>query len=244
MIQRLLVPIILSMLSFILFGCDAASNQKGLMLRPEVAKVQMFQLIDPRVDWAEKNNNYMVQIFDADWQVVPTDSIELYSQARQVYLFAKGYDITQELRYLQAMVASADVMLDSIYDDTKIFWHSSISRTKAGERAGPKPYGTSFAIFAMAHAYRVSQDKRYLDAALKTWMLGEVSIGSTLARATQQAESNPAFNNTWSLNPFMHLFEALLILHDVTTSPSVWQDIESIAQFVEDRLMQEQGFFS
>ncbi|GEA02412.1 hypothetical protein KUL17_13090 [Alteromonas sp. KUL17] len=214
------------------------------MLRPELAKVQMFQLIDPRVDWADKNNNYMVQTFDAEWQVVPTGSIELYSQARQVYLFAKGYDITQERRYLQAMVASADVMLDSMYNDTKIFWHSSISRTKAGERAGPKPYSTSFAIFAMAHAYRVSQDKYYLDAALKTWMLDEVSIGSTLARATQQAESNPAINNTWSLNPLMHLFEAVLILHDATTSPSVWQDIESIAQFIEDSLMQEQGLFT
>ncbi|WP_420933489.1 AGE family epimerase/isomerase [Alteromonas sp. A081] len=244
MIQRLLILPILCLLSIVLVGCGAENKQIELILSSELAKGQMLQLIDPRLNWAEKNSNFMVQTFDANWQIAPTESVESYSQARQVYLFAKGYDVTQENRYLNAMVESADVMLRTMFDDTKVLWHSSINRYNTEKRYGPKEYSTSFAIFAMAHAYRISQDKRYLDAALKTWMLGEVSIGLTLAREAQQGKLNTAFTNTWSINPLMHLFEALLALHDVTQSPSVWQDIEFIAQFVENKLMQPQGFLA
>ncbi|WP_334029874.1 AGE family epimerase/isomerase [Alteromonas sp. P256] len=244
MIQRLLILPILCLLSMALVGCGDANKKTGLILSSELAKSQMLELIDPRLNWAEKNSNFMVQTFDANWQVVPTESVESYSQARQVYLFAKGYDVTQENRYLNAMVESADVMLITMFDDTKVLWHSSINRYNTDKRYGPKEYSTSFAIFAMAHAYRVSKDKRYLEAALKTWMLGDVSVGLTLAREAQQANLTPTFTNTWSINPLMHLFEALLVLYDVTQSPSVWQDIEFIAQFIEDELIQKQGFLA
>ena len=96
----------------------------------------------------------------------------------------------------------------------------------------------------MAHVYRITQDKRYLDAALKTWMMGEVSVGLSLARDSQLQQSNTPYFEAWSINPLMHLFEALLALYDVTQSPSVWQDIEFIAQFVEDDLLQPQGYIA
>lgn len=244
MIERLRKMTILCLLSMTLVGCGDANRKTGLMLSTELAKSQMLQLVDPRLKWAEKNNNYMVQSFDVDWQVVPTDSVESYSQARQVYLFAKGYDVTQENRYLNAMVKSADLMLKTMFDETKVLWHSSINRYNTNKRYGAKEYSTSFAIFAMAHAYRASKDKRYLEAALKTWMLGDVSVGLTLAREARQANFTPTFINTWSINPLMHLFEALLVLYDVTQSPNVWQDIEIIAHFIDDELMQKQGFIA
>lgn len=235
---------LLCVLSLILYGCHDGNKLAGIMLSPELAKTQMLQLIDPRLSWAEDNSNYMVQAFDTNWQVIPTDRVETYSQARQVYLFAKGYDVTQESRYLHAMVKSADFMLENMFDENRALWHSSINRKDIEKRYGPKDYSTSFALFAMAHAYRVTHHKRYLEAALKTWMLGELSIGLTMARDSQQGNPLPASTDIWSVNPLMHLFEALLVLHDVTQSPSVWKDIEFIAQFVEQKLLQQEGYLA
>lgn len=228
--------------SLILTGCEAKPKGQGLMISPEQAKAQMLQIIDPRLNWAVQNQNFMVQTFNADWHVTPTDTVELYSQARQVYLFAKGFDITQRQNYRDAAIASADLMLRDMYDTTTGNWYSSIARNQPQTRSGPKEYGTSFAIFAMAHAYRITQDKRYLDAALKTWVMGEVSVGLSLARVPQLQQSNTTYFEAWSINPLMHLFEALLALYDVTQSPSVWQDIEFIAQFVESDLLQPEGY--
>ncbi|APD86971.1 hypothetical protein BM527_13235 [Alteromonas sp. Mex14] len=242
-----ITPLIILLLCgsiLILSGCDARPKGQGLILSPEQAKAQMLQVIDPRLNWAVQNQNFMVQTFNSDWQVIPTDTVELYSQARQVYLFAKGFDITQRQHYRDAAIASADFMLRDMYDTTTGNWYSSIARNQPQTRSGPKEYGTSFAIFAMAHAYRITQDKRYLDAALKTWMMGEVSVGLSLARASQLQKSNITYFKAWSINPLMHLFEALLALYDVTQSPSVWQDIEFIAQFVEDDLLQPQGYIA
>ena len=230
--------------SLILTGCDAKPKGQGLMISPEQSKAQMLQVIDPRLNWAVQNQNFMVQTFNADWHATPTDTVELYSQARQVYLFAKGFDITQRQHYRDAAIYSADLMLRDMYDSTTGNWYSSIARNQPQTRYGPKEYGTSFAIFAMVHAYRITQDKRYLDAALKTWMIGEVSVGLSLARASQLQKSNITYFKAWSINPLMHLFEALLALYDVTQSPSVWQDIEFIAEFVEDDLLQPQGYIA
>lgn len=230
--------------SLILTGCDAKPKGQGLMISPEQAKAQMLQIIDPRLNWAVQNQNFMVQTFNADWQVIPTDTVELYSQARQVYLFAKAFDVTQGQHYRDAAIASADIMLRDMYDSTNGNWYSSIARNQSQTRYGPKEYGTSFAIFATAHAYRITQDKRYLDAALKTWMIGEVSVGLSLARDSQLQQSNTPYFEAWSINPLMHLLEALLALYDVTQSPSVWQDIEFIAQFVESDLLQPEGYIA
>jgi mannose/cellobiose epimerase-like protein (N-acyl-D-glucosamine 2-epimerase family) len=39
----------------------------------------------------------------------------------------------------------------------------------------------------------------------------------------------------------MHLFEALLILHDTTRSPEIWSEIVAMARFLETRLIQPTG---
>lgn len=226
-------------------GCSEPTSSNGLILSAEQAKTQMLQPIDPRLNWAIENNNYQVQTFNADWQVIQTETIELYSQARQVYLFAKGYDVTQEQKYLQATIASAEFMLRYMFDATTSNWYSSVNRQDTTIHFAPKEYGTSFALFAMAHVYRITEDKRYLDTALKTWMLGDISIGLTLAK---QAKANNLEQDqhtaTWSINPLMHLFEALLALYDVSSSQVIWQDIEAIANFVTNDLLQPQGYLA
>ena len=78
--------------------------------------------------------------------MLPNKSIALYKQARQVYIFAKGFDVTQARHYRDATTASAYIMLRDMYDNTTGNWYSSIARNQPQTRYGPKEYGTSFAI--------------------------------------------------------------------------------------------------
>lgn len=224
---------------------DARAEKKGGILSATLAKSQMMQIISPRLDWAMTNNNYAVQLFDADWKVVPNESIALYQQARQVYIFAKGFEATNDDRYLIAMTKSADFMIDHMYDESTSNWFAGLNRDNFLQRSQPKEYDNAFALFAMSHAYEVSREKRYLDKALATWMLSDLATGFLLAKSknVSSAEST-LYDETWSTNALMHLFEALLALHDVTQSGTVWQDIEIIANFVATSLMQERGYLA
>ncbi|WP_421132065.1 AGE family epimerase/isomerase [Alteromonas sp. A079] len=228
---------------FLLFGPNDDARAEGSILSATLAKSQMMQIITPRLDWALANNNYAVQTFDADWEVVPNDSIALYQQARQVYIFAKGFEATSDNRYLIAMIKSADFMIDHMYDKSTSNWFASVSRDSLLQRSHPKEYDTAFALFAMAHAYDASKEKRYLDKALATWMLSDLATGFLLAKSKESSSAENIINSgTWSTNALMHLFEALLALHDVTKSGTVWQDIETIASFVATSLIQEESY--
>ena len=232
---------------FLLFGHndDARAETEGSILSASLAKSQMMQIITPRLDWALANNNYAVQLFDADWEVVPNESIALYQQARQVYIFAKGFEATNDNRYLVAMIKSADFMIDHMYDESTSNWSASLNRDNFLLRSQPKEYDTAFALFAMAHAYDVSKEKRYLDRALATWMLSDLATGFMLAKSKESSRAESTlYSETWSTNALMHLFEALLALHDVTKSDTVWQDIKTIANFVATSLIQEEGYIA
>jgi mannose-6-phosphate isomerase len=224
---------------------DARAESDGSMLSATLAKSQMMQIIRPRLDWAIANNNYAVQLFDADWNVLPNKSIALYKQARQVYIFAKGFEVTNDNRYHVAMIKSANFMIDHMYDESTSSWFASLDRENFLQRSQSKEYDTAFALFAMAHAYDVSGEKRYLDTALATWMFSDLATGFLLAKSKKGSNTErPLYDETWSTNALMHLFEAFLSLHDATKSSTVWQDIEIIANFVANSLIQERGYIA
>lgn len=232
---------------FLLVGhnSDARAERDGSILSATLAKSQMMQIIRPRLDWAVANNNYAVQLFDADWKVVPNESIALYQQARQVYIFAKGFEVTNDNRYLIAMIKSADFMINHMYDESTSNWFASLDRDNFLQRSQSKEYDTAFALFAMAHAYDVSKEKRYLDKALATWMLSDLATGFLIAKSKESGSAvSTLYNETWSTNAVMHFFEALLALFEVTQSHAVWQDIQTIANFVDTALVQDGSYIA
>ena len=232
---------------FLLAGhnIDARAERDSSILSATLAKSQMMQIIRPRLEWAMANNNYAVQLFDADWKVVPNESIALYQQARQVYIFAKGFEVTKDHRYLNAMIKSADFMIEHMYDESTSNWFANLNKYNFSQHTQSKEYDTAFALFAMAHAYDVSREKRYLDKALATWMLSDLATGFLLAKSKESSSAERTlYSQTWSTNALMHLFEALLALHDTTQSGVVWRDIEIIANFVATSLMQERRYIA
>jgi mannose/cellobiose epimerase-like protein (N-acyl-D-glucosamine 2-epimerase family) len=121
-------------------------------------------------------------------------------------------------------------------------WYKVVHRSGKPINKSIHSYGYSFALFAMAHAYGVTQDSRYLAQAIATWK-SDVWPGLSAAREwnrNRKLLGNPS-GKTWSQNPFMHLFEALLALYEVTRSEEVWLDIQAMARFLDEKLLQPCG---
>ncbi|MGH8662866.1 MAG: AGE family epimerase/isomerase, partial [Burkholderiales bacterium] len=101
-------------------------------------------------------------------------------------------------------------------------------------------YSQAFAIFGLAHAYRVTRDERYLLAAKSVWkpvrLLMHEPSGGFVAQSDRLFVKH---GSARSQNPIMHLFEALLAMHDATSDPEWLRHARDIADFVLTRLMQK-----
>lgn len=237
-ISLLVIPLLFSLGC----GCVSEYHSNGLLLSHDQAKKQALDLVQPRLSFALEYQDYAVQLFNQKWEPLDKESVRLYDQARQVYLFVKAYEWTSELKYLQAAEKSADFMLEAMFDENAVIWRSLVSKTDLEPLVGNNPYDTAFAIFAMSQLATVSENKRYLDSAYKTWLLGDTSLGLEMSRALSKPDS--AFETAtlvWYQNPFMHLFEALLVLYSVSNDQYVWNDIEVMASLVKERLVQPSG---
>jgi len=185
-------------------------------------------------------NGFQKTEFDANWRELPSnDTVDLTSQARLVYLYAAAFDLSGEPRYLEAMVNAADFMLRYMQGVTEADWVNRVSSSGLIIDNTIDPYGYSFVVFSLSHAYRVSGDERYLERALKTWR-SDVWPGLKATREwPASAESGLKIaQGNWSQNAYMHLFEALLALHEVTHSVEVWADIVAMAKFLDESLIQ------
>jgi len=188
-------------------------------------------------------NGFQKTVFDGSWrELSENDTVDLTSQARLVYLYAAAFDFSSEPRYHKAMVNAADFMLRHMQGVTEAGWVKRVSSSWVVIDNSIDPYGYSFVVFSLSHAYRVSGDERYLERALQTWRSG-VWPGLKAARewpssgelALKKAQGN------WSQNPYMHLFEALLALHEVSHSVEVWADIVAMAKLLDGKLLQSCG---
>lgn len=192
------------------------------------------------LDNAAQASGFQQNKFNGSWQPT-TDNhrVDLTSQARLIYVYAAAYDLSKEPKYREGAIQAADFMLDSMRQANNNHWHKYVDDQGKPVDSALYPYGYSFTIFGLAHAYRISAEQRFIQAAMATWRSG-VWKGLEAARAfsaTGIAPQLPA-KGVWSQNSFMHLFEALLVLHQISNSPQVWSDIESMAMFVKDHLIQ------
>jgi mannose-6-phosphate isomerase len=135
---------------------------------------------------------------------------------------AAGYELTREPAYLDAVKKGADFLLQHFRDTEKgLFFYSTTPEGKVVNDSKDSN-GLAFAIFALSHAARVTQDKRYSDAALETWaqMKEHLREENGLFRPKMDRNYTKVTDQNCQ-NPMMHLFEALLALHDATGSKAV-----------------------
>jgi cellobiose epimerase len=191
-------------------------------------------------------NGFFQVTLDRRWQPVGRQIATLTSQNRQIFVMATGYELTRKPGYLEAMKKGAEFFLASFRDRQYGGLFHSVSPDGKALDERKDSYGTAFAIFGMSHAARVAREPQYGEAALQIWSDMKKNLRDrtgffkpgTARDYSQTQEPN-------SQNPMMHLFEALLALHDATGSKEVYAEAEAHANAMfargEGQLFQESG---
>ena len=179
---------------------------------------------------------------DRQWRPAEKQSATLVSQARMLYVMSAGHRVTGEAAYLDALRKGADFLLSSFRDEEHGGWVWSVSPSGQVLDDSKSAYGHAFVIFGLSHAAMATGDKRYADAALETWR--------TMKRRLRDEQGGiiPTTSRDWktrrggnSQNPMMHLFEALMALHDATAGEEVFADLGELAGFIFGRLYIEEA---
>ena len=114
-------------------------------------------------------NGFYQPYLGRDWKPRNEQRGTLVSQTRAIYVMAAGYEVTGDKVYYDAMIKAADFLIEYFGDKKDPGrWASVVGPDGKVLNASFHAYGYTHVIFAMAHAYRASKDKKYLDAALAT----------------------------------------------------------------------------
>lgn len=188
-------------------------------------------------------SGFMRSAVDRRWVAAARQPGQLTDQARLVYTFAVGFELTKEPRYLDAAVRGTDFLLQRFRDPVHGGYFLAVAEDGTVVRDAKRSYGHAFALLALSHMARVTGEKRYREAALKTWQEIDTSLRdpvggfrTELPRNFSQAQTGQA-GATGTQNPIMHLFEALLALHEATQDPAALAGAKGVADFVVYRLL-------
>jgi cellobiose epimerase len=180
--------------------------------------------------------------FTRDWKPNGATPSDLTAQSRLVYAMASGYELTQDTRYLDAATLGADFLLEHFRDPVHGGFFQSVGPDGQILSADKHTYGHAFALFALAHMFRIGHAERFRDAALLTWK--DIDRGLRDGDGGFRPEAPRDFAPTSGArnqNPLMHMFEALLALCDATDDPMAREGAASVGHFAVYRLLQGQA---
>lgn len=166
------------------------------------------------------------------------------SQGRNMFVLAAGYDLTRKPEFLEAVTKAADFLLAHFRDRQYGGLFALVDSDGKVLDDRKESYGTAHAILGMSHAARVSGQKIYRDAALEIWsdMKGNLRDQYGLFKRETSRDFKVVGPGKNTQGPMMHLFEALLALHEVTQSKAVFRDAETHANTVFTRLYEKPGY--
>lgn len=221
-------------------GCDVAGGRGGRI----DGEWHRRALIDGHLSkWlavAPTSSGMFVTSFDRSWRPKATNGTYLTMQSRLVYAMASGYEVTQDRRYLEAATRGADFLLDRFRDPVHGGFFTSVAADGKVLSDAKQPYGHAFALFALAHVYRVSKVERFRVGALNAWR--DIDLNLREPNGSLRGDTPRNFvakaGATRSQNALMHLFEALLALIDATGDAGALTGATSVGNFAVYRLLQ------
>ena len=176
---------------------------------------------------------------DREWRPAAQQRTDLTAQSRLIYAMASGFDLTGDARYLDAVRSGADFLLQHFADPMHPGFFRRVDESGRVIDDSKHTYGHAFAIFGLAHAYRVTRDKRYRESAFQTWYAMNVFLGDATGGYRPGASRDFAPNSGLrTQNPVMHLFEAMLALWDATKEPAALEGAQRVGDFVLRRLLE------
>jgi mannose/cellobiose epimerase-like protein (N-acyl-D-glucosamine 2-epimerase family) len=177
---------------------------------------------------------------DRRWRRRQNSYATIVSQARLLYNFSIGYELTGDEQYLGAVEKGARALLDLLRDREHGGWFWSCTADGTVLDPTKDSYGHAFVIFGLAHACRCTRDREYAQAALDAWEVVSTRLmdrrGGLVRRMSREFATN-LDAGVRSQNPVMHLFEALLALGDVPGHSDMYVEAERVADFVLSRLV-------
>lgn len=191
---------------------------------------------------APSPSGFMRTAVDRQWQPLAAQPGYLTEQARLIYAMAIGYEVTKDKRYLNAATRGADFMLTHFKDPLHGGFYLRVDMNGKVISSAKNTYAHAFALFALSNVARVTGDEHYRTAALQTWQDIDTGLrhpGGGFYGELPRNFARPAdgANSALSQNPLMHMFEALLALHDATQSPIAQKGAKNLADFVVYRLL-------
>jgi len=189
---------------------------------------------------AFRPNGFFAVSLDRQWRPVGNQYGTLVSQSRQIFDMATGFELTREPAYLDAVKKGTDFLLAHFRDTEKGLFFWSVTPEGKVIDDGKDSYGVAFTIFGLSHAARVTKDERYSKAALETWAQMKEHLRDSAGFFKPKTDRNYTRvigQNTQ--NPMMHLFEALLALHDATGSKEVFRDAQAFADAIYTQLFDQ-----
>jgi mannose-6-phosphate isomerase len=198
-------------------------------------------LLEPWRQAAVTPSGFMRSAVARDWTPVPGAPCPLTDQARLVYAFALGYELTRDERQLAAARRGADFLQERFHDPLHGGYFLAVNEDGQVLRDAKNTYGNAFALLALAQVAKVTAQPRDREAARRCWL--EIDTGLRAPAGGFRMELTRAFsaagreNAPVSQNPLMHLFEALLALHDATQDPAALAAAKGVGDFVVYRLL-------
>lgn len=191
---------------------------------------------EPRRKVAVAPNGFYAPNLSRDWRLQGEQRGTLITQTRAIYVMAAGYEVSGEPAYRDALLRTADFLLTKWRHPREPgFWVKEVAPDGKVLNDDVHFYGQMHAIFALAHAYRSTQEKRFLDAALNTWL--NLDIRALVAG------KRPGYSLT-GLNIAMHAFEAILALHRAAPSRVLFDDLGLLGERILKHFMNEkEGYF-
>ncbi len=188
---------------------------------------------------APSENGFLHSNVTRNWQPREQPSTNLVTQSRLIYVLLSGYEVTGDRRYLDAARNGTEFLLQFFADPLYGGFFDTVDSQGSVVADHKSSYGNAFAIFALAHAYRVIKDPRYRDAATSGWQA--VSLGLRDEEGGLFLDSSRDFGRkapqARTQNHMMHMFEALLALHEATGDAEALAGARGIAKFVLDKLL-------
>ena len=186
------------------------------------------------------DNGLFIPHLGRRWNRLEKEYGTTVSQTRLLYNFSKGYELTGDEAYLKAVELGAGFLLERFWDAENGGWFHACNTN--GEVLNPNKfsYGHTFVLFGFCHAFRVSGNRAFKNAALDTWeILSKHFIdryGGLKAAMTRDFKECTEPN---SQNPIMHLFEAILAFGALDGMDYMFREAERIADFVLSKLVRQ-----
>ena len=229
--------------SALVAGCDAKPDASG-RIDAQWHRSNMVDDLLPRwTQAASTDSGFMRTAVDRKWQPSEAQPGYLTEHARLVYVLIVGYEVTKDKQQLEAAKRGADFMLDRFHDPANGGFYQRVAADGKVISDSKNTYDHAFVLLALSHMARITGDVRYREAALATWKDidlwlrdGKGGFFGELPRNFEQPGRGA--QGSRSQNPLMHMFEALLALHEATRDPAALSGAKKLGDFVVYKLMQ------